>query len=124
MSADDSLAGKPGATTLAMRREGEHVVLLFEKPVMFVLLEPEQAFAAAEQMARDAHEAKFGQPAQTDGSYLGAQIRARVTEDMRDRMIQRATLVLGNLYERKYTPGRAAMEVVDTILNMAQGKTV
>ena len=43
---------------------------------------------------------------------------------MRDRMIQRATLVVGNLVERKYAPGRVAMEIVDTILNMAQGKTV
>lgn len=104
-------------------RDGK-VVLQFSKPTQNLVMDPGNAFPIAEAMARAAHRAKFPGQAMPDGSYIGEQVRARVTEDLRNRMVARAAIVMGNLYQKKWTPGKAALELVDIVLSMAQGREV
>ena len=100
------------------------VVLKFSQPTMHLVMEPANAYPIAEAMARAAHEARFPGEKLPDGSYIAQQVRARVTDDLRSRMIARAAIVMGNLYQKKWTPGKAAMELVDIVLAMAQGREV
>lgn len=104
-------------------RDGK-VILQFSKPTQNLVMEPGNAFPIAEAMARAAHQAKFPGEPLTDGSYIAHQIRARVTTQMRDAMVARAAIVMNNLYQKKWTPGKAALELVDVVLSMAQGREV
>lgn len=117
----------PGTTEVAVRRDGAHVVFAFPNPIMWAKLDWVTAYNLAEATARAAHEAQHGAPPNVAGSYmveLEKMVRQQVTEELRDRMVTRATIVVQNLVERKVTPGRAALEIVDTVLAMAQGKVV
>lgn len=104
-------------------REGQ-VVIQFSGPVGFVALDPQMAFEVGEKIARAAHGAKFGSAPPFDGSYLAQQVRARVTEDLRDRMVARVAIVMPQLIEKHRAPGHLAMQVVDIVLSMAQGREV
>lgn len=111
-------------TRIAIEARSGKVILQFSKPTQNLAMEPADAFPIAEAMARAAHSAKFPGEKLEDGSYIADQVRARVTEQLRDRMVVRASLVLNNLYQKKWTPGKAALEIVDIVLAMAQGKVV
>lgn len=116
-----------GTTEIAIKRDGAHVVFAFPKHILWAKVDWATAYNIAEATARAAHEAQHGAPPNVAGSYmveLEKQVRQQVTEELRDRMVVRAALVVQNLVERKVTPGRAALEIVDTVLNMAQGKVV
>lgn len=104
-------------------RDGQ-VILQFSKPTQNLVMEPGEAFPVAEGMARAAHSARYPNEKLPDGSYLAQQVRARVTEQLRDAMVARAAIVMGNLYQKKWTPAKAALEVVDVVLSMAQGREV
>jgi hypothetical protein len=104
-------------------RDGK-VILQFSQPTQNLVMDPANAFPIAEAMARAAHEAKFPGEILSDDSYIAHQVRLRVTEQLRDRMVARAAIVMGNLYQKKWTPGRASLELVDIVLAMAQGKQV
>ena len=104
-------------------RDGK-VILQFSKPTQNLAMEPGDAFPIAEGIARAAHDAKFPGEKLGDGSYIAQQARARVTEQIRDAMVQRAAIVMGNLYQKKWTPAKAALEIVDIVLAMAQGREV
>jgi hypothetical protein len=52
---------------------------------------------------------------QDDASYIAKQVRARVTEDLRSRMVTRTMHVIRSLQESGKTPAYVAKQVVDTI---------
>lgn len=104
----------PGATSLAVKAEGGNVLIVFPKPIIWCQLDPQTAFEAGEQIARAAHEARFGTPPQSDGSYIAQQVKARITEDLRDRMVARVALMLNSIGRKSH--GEQAMMIVDTIL--------
>lgn len=92
------------------------VILRFAKPVDWAKFSPDEAFKVGEAIARAAHKARFGEEAPSDGSYLGQQIRARTTEQVRDKMIARVALLLKNMQNGNKTPGYWALQIVDSIL--------
>ena len=57
-------------------------------------------------------------------AYVKSRMQARVTDELRTLMIQRASLVLPQLIEHKLSPGQAALRIVDIVLNTAQGRMV
>lgn len=95
------------------------VVIRFQRPVENWVLDPQNGFDIAESMARAAHRAKFGTEPPTDASYLGQQVRARVTEQLRQRMVARATVMMTSLYDKSKTPNEIAKLVVDALLAQA-----
>lgn len=113
MSAANDTTHGPGATTLAVRAEGGQVLLVFPNPVVWCQLEPQVAYQAGEAIARAAHEARFGE-APKDGHYIAGQVRARVTEDLRERMVTRVGVMLNSIGNRP--PATQARMIVDTIL--------
>jgi hypothetical protein len=102
-------------TELAMGIEDGKVLVRFKDKVAWVAFDPDNAFHVAEAMARLAHEVKFGEKPQTDQSYIAQQVRARLTEDLRDRMVTRVSLMLASLKSQNKTDGYTAMQIVDTI---------
>ena len=100
------------------------VVAKWHQPTNQIVFDPQNAFEVGEALARAGHEARFGTKPAADASYIAEQVRARVTEELRDHMVARVALVLPQLMERKWTPGRTALEVVDICLAMAQGRVV
>lgn len=112
------------ATKVVVEARDGLVILQFSKPTQNLAMQPGNAFPIAEAMARAAHQAKFPGEPMHDGSYIAQQVNARVTEALRDAMVVRASVVMGNLYQKKWTPGKAALEIVDIVLAMAQGREV
>ena len=100
---------------VALGVEDGKVVMKWQQPTACIIFDPQNAFQIGEAMARAAHEARFG-VAPTDESYLAAQIRARITENLRVKAINRVTLMLraGSLEGK--TPGYRATAIVDAIL--------
>ena len=83
-------------------------------------MDPQAAFEGAEQLARAAHTAKFGKPPQSDVSYLAEQIKSRITDQLRDWMVTRVTLMLKTIRtDPGYTDRTLAETLVDTILTKA-----
>lgn len=103
----------PGATTVAVRAEGGQVLLVFPSPIVWCQLDPQVAYQAGEAIARAAHEARFGE-APKDEHYIASQVRARVTEDLRDRMVTRVGVMLNSITRKP--PAEQARMIVDTIL--------
>jgi len=95
------------------------VVLKFDRPIETWVLDPNNGFNIAESMARASHRARFGAEPPDDGSYLGQQVRARVTEQLRQRMVARATVMMTGLYDKTKTPNEIAKLVVDALLSLA-----
>lgn len=91
------------------------VVMHWHRPRDTIVFDPQSAFTFAEQLARAAHRAQFpGDRMPEDFSYLAQQIKQRLTEEMRDRLVFRVRSMLPSLLERKdlnYT----ALQLVDTI---------
>lgn len=86
-------------------------------PTMPISVDPQAAFELGEQLARAAHQARFGEPLKSDQSYLLEQIQKRVSEDMRTFLAQRLAVMLTSLRENKaWSNDRLALELVDTIL--------
>jgi hypothetical protein len=80
-------------------------------------IEPQAAFECAEQLARAAHTAKYGKPPQSDKSYLAEQIKSRVTDQIRDWMVNRVTHMLRTLRTNPAYPDRKLAEtLVDTVM--------
>lgn len=91
------------------------VVMHWHEPRDTIVFDPQSAFTFAEHMARAAHRAKFpGDRLPEDFSYLAQQIKQRLTNDMRDRLVIRMRTMLPSLLERKDL-NYAALQIVDTI---------
>ena len=86
-------------------------------PPITIPMDPQAAFEGAEQLARAAHMARYGKPAQSDGSYLKEQIKARLTDQMRDWLCNRVTHMLKTIrHSPEYSDRRLAETVVDTVM--------
>jgi hypothetical protein len=92
------------------------VVARWMVPTNEIVFDPQNAYQIGEAMARAAHEAKHGAPVQTDESYIAEQVRARVTENLRLRMINRFILMFGSMERQRKTPQHIAAQMVDALL--------
>lgn len=98
--------------------EGQ-VLVRFDWPLDLIKLDPQNAYHIGEAIARAAHEARFGEKMQTDASYIAQQVRARITEAMRDRLVQRLSLIVHSMRLENKSDGEIAMTVVDRVLSDA-----
>lgn len=104
-------------TKVAIDDKGGYVLWSFSRPTTNLELEPQKAFEIAEATARAAHRARFGTEPPSDGSYIAQQVRARVTEDLRSRMITRAVLMMRSMVNQERDPNYIAQQLVDTIFS-------
>ena len=94
------------------------VLLAFDRPVQNWVLDPQNAFQIGEAIARAAHTARFGQaPLKTDGPYIAEQVKARVTDEIRTRMVLQAGFALRSMLDQGHKPDYMARELVDRILS-------
>ena len=107
---------RQGKTDMMIGDERGKVFIRYPQPVEIVVMDPGNAFSIAEQIARTAHRAQFGQEAPEDMHYLAQQVKARVTDEMRDRKIARCCVLLNNMHTNPKTPGYWAMQIVDSLL--------
>jgi hypothetical protein len=105
-----------GKTNIAIGDENGRVFLRFQKPMAWIALDPQNAFDIGEAIARAAHKARFGETP-TDSAYLAQQVKARLTDQLRDRLIINISTMLRSLQEQGKSPGQMALHVVDTILS-------
>lgn len=95
--------------------EGGKVVARWNKPCNRIDFDPQNAFDIAEALARTAHKARFGEDPPDDKSYLAQQIKSRLTEQMRDKMVARVALMLTSMIRKDKTHGYMALQIVDSI---------
>ena len=106
-----------GKTQIGWKVIGKEVVLVFPQPMEVLTFGSENARQFAEIMGRCAYEAHYGKPAPDDMKSMIAQdIRDRLTDELRDRMIARIALIMPQMMEKKKTPGFIAMELVDIFM--------
>lgn len=103
-----SLPPNEGTDTLAIGDEGGMVYLRFEKPVLWVSLDPETARQVAEKLARSSYKAKFGDDPTTERKsaitdQMAATLRIRVRNMLRGMETQSDEV--------------KAVAIVDTILS-------
>lgn len=113
---DQELKGD-GKTEVAIGVNSGRVIWRFPQAVTWVAHDPQNAFDIAEATARAAHEARFGTKAPSDGSYIAQQVKARVTEDLRNRMVIRAAVMMRSLVRQERDPDYIARQLVDTIFS-------
>jgi hypothetical protein len=113
------MSNENGATEMILALEGGRVIFRFKEPKLWVAFDPQNAMAVSGRMARMAYEAHTGKPA-PDGHAMERQVQSKLTEQMRDRMIARVTLMLPSLLEKGRTPGYIAMEIVDQIFSAVE----
>lgn len=106
-----------GKTEIAVGDENGSVVLRFPKAIEWARLDPQNAFEIGEAIARAAHRARFGEEPPSDSSYIGQQIKSRVTDQIRDKLVIRTALLLKNMQNSNKTPGYWALQIVDTLLS-------
>lgn len=98
-----------GADTVAIGERNGQVVLQFPESVQWAAFDPETARQIGEAIARAAYEVRFGRkPA--DGKSV-------ISEQVRMRLITRATHVIRSLQDKGKLPGFVASQVVDVILS-------
>lgn len=100
---------------VAMKVVQGKVLMTWPQPRAHIFFEPQAAFNLAENMARAAHNARFpGEKLPSDFSYLAQQIKQRLTDEMRDRLVVRVRTMLPSVLESKDL-NYVARQVVDTI---------
>lgn len=116
-------AGQAGNVDLGLAVVGGKVVMKLipepGKPVPeVVVFDPQNAFDFGEQLARSAHSAKFPGERPPDRQYLAQQIRARVTEQIREFLVGRAAMMLHSQREKKTVSNqKLAVQLVDQLLS-------
>lgn len=108
---------KRGKTHMMVGDDKGQVFIRFPQPMQAVVLDPQNAFQIAEGLARAAHKARFGEDPPSDASYLGQQVKTRITDELRDAKIARVTVMLNNMQTNPKTPGYWAMQIVDSMLS-------
>lgn len=104
-----------GNVDVALAVESGKVVMTFHQPTNLIVFDPQNAFNLGEALARTAHRAKFGKEAPSDNSYIAQQVKARITEQMRDKMVTRVAQMLRSMMQEGKLPAVMAVHVVDTI---------
>jgi hypothetical protein len=95
-----------GPATLAIEeREGAIVLFIGET---YAILPPEQAMEVGQLMTQYGYHAKTGQDVE------GKKV---MSEQIRNKLFQRVSLVINNLQERKKEPMFIAKEIVDIVLS-------
>jgi ribosomal protein L18 len=92
------------------------VVATWHEPTSQIVFDPQNAYQIGEALARAAHQARYGEAPASDHSYIAGEVRARITETIRVKMIQRVVLMLGSMDRHRITPGQIAMALVDAML--------
>ena len=106
----------PGNVDIAIGiGDGGKVVMRWHQSCNRIDFEPQNAFEIAEGLARTAHKARFGEEPPDDRSYLAQQIKSKLTEKVRDRMVIRVANMLGSLRCNDKTDGYIALQIVDSI---------
>ena len=108
--------GSGGSVDVAIGVHEGKVVARWALPTTQIVFDPQNAFQIGEAMARAAHEARYGAPVQTDESYIAEQVRARVSENLRLKMINRFVLMFGSMERQRKTPKHIAEQMVDALL--------
>jgi hypothetical protein len=108
--------GSSGSVDVSIGVHEGKVVARWQVPTNQIVFDPQNAFQVGEAMARAAHEARYGVSVQTDESYIAEQVRARVTENLRARMVSRFVLMFGSMERQRKTPKHIAEQMVDALL--------
>lgn len=107
-----------GASQVVVGDENGRVFLRFPDPKAWIAFDPDNARLVAEAMARAAYKAHYGRDAPADRSVLGQQVKARVTDEIHDTMVQRIALMLNSMREnRQFSNGQLALILVDRIFS-------
>ena len=97
-----------GTTTCAIGNRDGQVIITFPKAVEWAAFDPETARQIGEAMAKEAYSVRYGRKPQA---------KSVIAEEVRTRLLNRATLIIRSLQEKGKKPGFIAMEVVDAILS-------
>lgn len=96
-----------GSTTCAIGNRDGQVILQFPEAIEWAAFDPETARRIGEAMAREAYAVRYGN--KPEGKSV-------VADEIRARLLNRATLIIRSLQEKGKLPGVIASEVVDVIL--------
>lgn len=88
------------------------------------VFEPDQAVHFAMSVVEAAAKCGYRNATGQVLAHVESRMQAQVTGEIRMAMIQRTAHVLPQLLEHKLTPGQAAVQIVDIVLNAAQGRVV
>lgn len=109
-----------GVTQIGIACIDKHVVMKFPQKMEYIAMKAENARFIAEAIGRAAYEAHYGKAAPDDmRSALLHDVREKLTDEMRDKMIARFSMVMPSMLEQlrgAKTPGRIAMELVDMFM--------
>ncbi len=97
-----------GSTTCAIGNRDGQVVMTFPTAVEWAAFDPETARQIGEAMAREAYTVRYGRSPQS---------KSVLTDDIKVRIQNKATIIIRTLIEKNRAPGFIAMEVVDAILS-------
>lgn len=93
------------------------VLINWAHPRTEIVFKPESAHAFGEEMARQAYRCAYpDQKMPDDFSYLAKQIKERLTDDMRNRLLLRIAAMLPSLLEKRDL-SYAAAQIVDTVFS-------
>lgn len=107
-----------GTTAVAMKVAEGHVILVFPNPVAWLKLEPGQALEVAGGMIRAGMEARTGRaPGDVMVSSLFNDVKAQVSRELRDALVNRIILMRKTMDEQKRSPLYQAEAIVDRILS-------
>ena len=95
-------------TLFAIGERNGKVVIMFQGAVTELVLDPENARQAAEQLARSAYHAHFG--------VVVPATQSMVSEIMRKKLHARALLIIRSLMDQHKRPAVIANRVVDELL--------
>lgn len=91
------------------------VIMNWATPRTEIVFVPESAFSFGEEIARMAYKARYpDQKLPSDFSYLAQQLKQRLTDDMRNRLLHRVATMLPSLLEKRDL-SYAAAQIVDTL---------
>lgn len=97
-----------GTTTCAIGNRDGQVIMTFPEAVEWAAFDPETARQIGEAMAREAYAVRYGRQPES---------KSVISDEVRQRLMNRATIIIRSLQEKSRAPGFIAMEVVDAILS-------
>jgi S-adenosylmethionine synthetase len=93
------------------------VVMKWDHPTTLIVFDPQNASTIAEHLARAAFEAHTGRPPRDDISHLHAQVKNKVTEEMKKLLVRRISTMLNSTrHSPAWHNDRLALEIVDNVL--------
>ena len=121
MAANDADGGNIDTAIGVVQMPGgeRRVCLKYYRPVTEILFEAQNAFEIGEALARAAYEARYGKALpgnQSNIAYLAQQVKARVTQDMRNQLVEKASFDIRSMLGQGRDPNHIAQQTVDNIL--------